>query len=523
MSTPQLEPYDEFTYYNYSYPQTHVDRLATIATLFGMKPAPVENCRVLELGCGDGSNLLPMAFDLRESRFFGIDRAAKPIARGKEMIDALQLGNLELQQMDLMSLAKDFGKFDYIISHGLYSWVPSDVRDRIMEICQSCLEPQGVAYISYNVYPGCRLREITREMMLFHTRDTKDPQQKVALSRAVAEWAADVQTKPSPYSTHLLETKDYLTKADDAVIYHDLIAEVNQPVYFHQFIGHAVRHGLQFLSEAEHFNVREYEFGDKIAQQLRNLGEQSILTEEQYLDFLGGRSFRQTLLCRHDVEIDRKFPPERIREFYLVSRARPTSSTLDFRSNEPEEFRAEDTRARTNFPLAKAALFYLGEIYPQAIRYDELLSQALRMLGTDAPSDQLDFENLSRTLAEFIFRTYGVGLVGFHLHLPKFTVIPGERPLASPLARLQAKRGTITTTLLGNNVKLEDSLGRQFLLLLDGSRDHAALVRDFGAVIESSIQQGDIAASDKTMLLHDLPEQIEQKLADLGKKGFLLA
>ena len=44
-----------------SFPQCHPDRLATLATLFGMKPAPPEHCRVLEIGCASGGNLIPLA------------------------------------------------------------------------------------------------------------------------------------------------------------------------------------------------------------------------------------------------------------------------------------------------------------------------------------------------------------------------------------------------------------------------------------------------------------------------------
>jgi len=172
MATPKLDPYDEFLYENYAYPQTHINRLATLAILLGMTPVPIENCRVLELACGDGSNLLPMAYAFPSSRFLGIDRAAKPIASGREIIERLGLKNLELRQFDLMDMAEESGEFDYIIAHGLYSWVPPPVRDRLLQLCRS----------------------------------------------------------------HLA-----------------LLAEVNQPVYFHQFIQHAGNHGLQFLAEAEHF------------------------------------------------------------------------------------------------------------------------------------------------------------------------------------------------------------------------------------------------------------------------------
>ena len=524
MATPQLDPYDEFPYDNYCYPQTHVDRLATLATLFGIKPAPVEHCRVLELACGDGANLLPMAYGLPESRFLGIDRASKPITSGTALIQALRLENLELRQMDLMRVTRDLGEFDYIIAHGLYSWVPANVRDRIMEICRSCLAPQGIAYISYNVYPGCRLREIIREMMLFHTREAKESGELVAQGRALTKWLADAQLKSSVYAGFLRETAENQAKANDGALYHDALAEVNEPLYFHQFMSHAKQHGLQFLCEAEHFNVREYEFAPEVIKQLQTLAEESVLTKEQYLDFLEGRSFRQSLLCHDEVKIDLSLGTEPIKEFYLSSPARRQSPDQDLRSSEREEFQVDrDASITTDFPLAKAAIYYLGEIYPRAIRFDELLDQAFQLLNSNSSLSNRDSDQ-TRQLADLILKAYGAGVVEFHLHLPRLAIVPGEHPLASPLARLQAQQGTITTTLLGNNVRIEDFLGLQFLLLLDGTRDRAALLKDFSEVINEHIQPGPDGNTDERMkLLQELPERLEQKLLDLGRRGFLLA
>jgi SAM-dependent methyltransferase len=522
MTTPRLDPYDEFIYNNYSYPQTHIDRLATLATFLGLKPAPPENARVLELACGDGSNLLPMAYGLPQSQFVGIDRAAKPIKKGQEAIEDLRLKNMKLWQRDLLTVTREeIGEFDYIIAHGLYSWVPEPVRDRLLEICSSSLKPQGVAYVSYNVYPGCRQREIIRDMMLFHTREVKDQRERVAQSRALIQWMAEAQAKTKAYSLLLQETKDFLDQSEDGAIHHDIIAEHNTPVYFYEFMTHAAEHGLQFLSEAEHFNVREYQYTAEVANELRSLARHSILTKEQYLDFLSGRSFRQTLLCHHDVAIEHTFEPQRIREFYLSSAAQPGSTNLDLNSDEPEKFHApEDASATTNFPLAKAALFYLGQIYPRAVRFDDLLAEAGGLLGPASPLNGAEGDQAERMLAELLIRIYGVGVVEFHLHVPQFTVVPGERPLASSLARFQARLGPMTTSLFGNNVRFEDFLGRQFLLLLDGTRDRAALLRDFREVIRSQ-PQADDAETDKVM--RDLPEQLEEKLLDLGRRGFLLA
>ena len=527
MVTLQVDAYDEFVYPNYAYPQTHPDRLASLARLFGMKPAPLENCRVLELGSGDGANLLPMALALPGSRFLGVDRAPQSIARGAAMIAVLQLNNLELKQLDLLAAPADLGQFDYIIAHGLYSWVPAAVQDRILEICRSCLAPQGVAYVSYNAYPGCHLREITREMALFHTKDVADPRQRVAQARALVKWVADAQTQSNAYHLFLREVHDRFAGKNDGAIYHDDLAEVNAPLYFHQFIKHAARYGLQFLSEAEYFDTQEYEFPPEVAQQLRLLAMQDVLAKEQYLDFLEGRSFRQTLLCHHEIEIDRTLRPERVRQFYIQSEARPLSAKVDVKSKTIEEFRGpKESVIATSLPLAKAAMLHLGRIYPRSARFDDLLAQAYQIMGASPSANDTEANEAAQTLAELIVKTYGAGVVALHLHEPDFVLVPGERPLASPLARLQARQGAIVTSLLGITVKFEDFLARQLLVILDGTKDRGALLREFRRLIESNIQTSsgtNETIAEQERFLQTLPQQLEEKIAELGRLGFLLA
>ncbi len=186
--------YDELPYPGGSYTQTHPDRLATLAILFGMTPAPVERCRVLELGCGDGGNLIPMAFALPKSSFFGVDLAGTAISRGLELIGQLGLANIRLHQVNLIDMgdmSADSARYDYIIAHGLYSWVPPDVRERILEICKSQLAPNGVAFVSYNAYPGGHLHDTVREMMRFHTRHVTDAREKVRQARELLEFLVE--------------------------------------------------------------------------------------------------------------------------------------------------------------------------------------------------------------------------------------------------------------------------------------------------------------------------------------------
>src|SRR5436190_7654189 len=151
---PESEtPYDVVMYPGRAYHEAHPDRLSTMAALYGMSPAPAARCRVLELGCGFGGNLIPMAYQYPESQFLGIDLSGRSIAHGQGIVAELGLKNLELKHGDVMEISAAAGEFDYILAHGVYAWVPDPVREKIMSIFKENLAPQGVAYVSYNCHP----------------------------------------------------------------------------------------------------------------------------------------------------------------------------------------------------------------------------------------------------------------------------------------------------------------------------------------------------------------------------------
>jgi SAM-dependent methyltransferase len=162
--------YDEVPYKSYPYRQSHPERLATIATLFGMSTRPIEKARVLEIGCAAGGNLIPMADRLPESEFIGVDFSKRQIADGQAVISEVGLKNVRLAHGDVRKLDTELGKFDYILSHGVYSWIPDDAQDALLAACGKHLAPQGVAYISYNTYPGWHMRGMIRDIMSYRAK-----------------------------------------------------------------------------------------------------------------------------------------------------------------------------------------------------------------------------------------------------------------------------------------------------------------------------------------------------------------
>src|SRR3954471_21234556 len=147
--------YDDVPYSNHPYAQTHPDRLATLAILHGVEPPDPYNARVMEVGCGAGGNLLAMAASAPGIHAVGVDLAREPIEEARRAAGAIPLTNAEFHRRDVRELTSaPFGRFGYIVAHGLYSWIPPDAQDALLAAIAAALEPSGVAYVSFNAHPG---------------------------------------------------------------------------------------------------------------------------------------------------------------------------------------------------------------------------------------------------------------------------------------------------------------------------------------------------------------------------------
>jgi methyltransferase-like protein len=422
---------------------------------------------VLEIGCGDGAHLIPIALTLPRSKCVGIDLAGIPIEKGRELARRLGLANLALRQFDLSDLDASFGEFDYIITHGLYSWLPPDIRDRLLVVCRSLLAPHGVVFVSYNTYPGGHLRQMVREMILFDAQGCADPAERIDRATRLLRFMADF----NPRSAGLREEVAEMLTFPPSALFHDDMAEVNQPVHFHEFARHAARHGLQFLAEAEFKAVGLAGLSAQHAETLRAMAGGDRVRQQQYLDFLRCRRFRQTLLCREEVSLSDEPSLDGVTRLWVASGVRPLSAAPDVSSDREEALQSlEGHTVRTNLPLAKAALVCLSRRWPAAAPFAELAEEVASQAssGPRAPAQ----------LAELLVGLCTSGLVEFHAAPSGFSRQAGETPRTFRLARLQAENGTRVTTLRHNSVELQDDLVRRLLLLADGTRDRSQLLSE---------------------------------------------
>jgi methyltransferase-like protein/SAM-dependent methyltransferase len=513
--------YDDVPYPSGLYPQTHPDRLATNAILFGMHPARVERSRVLELGCNDGTNLIAMAYASPESQFIGIDLAGQAIASGNEIIEELGLKNIVLRRVDLLELPAELGRFDYIIAHGLYSWVSQAVRDKLLAVCGAHLTESGVAFVSYNVYPGAHFRDLTRGMMRYHAAKFPGVDEKIVQARALLKALADAKEEPEPYHLVLQGELERAVARSDAALFHDDLNAINQPVYFHQFIEHAARHGLQYLSEAS-LRAMQVDSYPNVTAQLDNLDPADVVRREQYIDFLKCRRFRQTLLCRNGMTLDRSLSSKRLSGLRCAANLTPASGVVDIRSPSAEVFRnPTGAELQSDRPLVKAALARLAKVWPEFVGFEDLLNSSKTELGSGTGSDQ----KIREDLAGVLLQVHLAGYVEIHSYRAPFVTRVSERPTASALARLQLQKNLPLSTLRHQSIQVDGELSRDLIRLLDGTRNRGALLADLSDSIKSGsavVHGKDGPISDPTLALAQLSDGLEKNLTAIARLGLLI-
>jgi len=511
-----LTAYDVVAYPGHAYPQTHPTRLGAIAQLLGLAAAPAEQCRVLELACGDGANLIPMAIALPESRFVGVDLAASAIAAGRELIAELGLRNIELHAQDASALGSDFGQFDYVIAHGVYSWVPETVRDGLLATIQARLTNHGVGFVSFSAYPGAYFRQLARELMLFHTDPAEAPAARLGQGIDFLRFVRENHGSTTAYSATLDQELERITKAAPGYVLHDDFSENNDPVYFSAFAEHLAAHNLQYLADATFDFFFDRRLSGVVCDKIAKLSASNIVAEQQYLDMLRGTPFRQVLICHAEAEIDRHLDPKRFLSLQVNAWLAPTVPNPNVADESSVIFRTSDgTEVETSEPLAKALLAELAQTYPAPLRVQTLLDHALKRLGHEPRQEQDYAAHALGILKSTLLSGAATQLLSLWYGEQSGAQSAGERPLASPLARLQASRGESVTSLRHTTVRLTDAPARHLLVLMDGKRTRAQLLL---ALRERLLET---TPGVPTTELNQ--EDLEATLEGLARHGFVLA
>jgi SAM-dependent methyltransferase len=424
-----------------------------------------------------------MAYNLPDATFVGIDLSGRQIASAAERARDIGVRNLELRREAIEDFRSDDGLFDYIICHGLYSWVSDEAREGIFRVCAGQLSEHGVALVSFNTLPGWNLVRSVREMMRYHTREFDEPREKTSQARALLEFVNEAcGDDQSAYSMLVRSELKLLSEVDDAYLLHDHLAELNQPEYFHDFIRLARESGLEYLADSDLATMLPENLPDAIAVKLREIGD--IVRMEQYLDYVRGRRFRNTLLCRKDASIDRNLGGEALAGLRLTARLSPDSDLEERHLGSDVEvgFNVGNSRLSVRSRAVKTALKVLLDARPLSIPYGELMVEVAQACGQDADLLREESDD-EATLVRLVFASaLEIGVVP-----PQFTSRVSPRPLATRLARQQAGWGGSVVNQRHESIRLGPA-DRVILQRLDGQSD----LRDLICAVVARIEGGDL-------------------------------
>ena len=376
------EAYDAVPYASHPFPQSAPENLEAIAHLFGLAACPPAQARVLELGCASGGNLIPLAARYPGLQAVGIDLSTVQVQQGLQDIARTGLTNVTLKNMNLEAVDASLGQFDYIICHGVYSWVPPAVQTAILRIASENLAPNGVVYISYNTYPGWKAREIVRDAMLLRGADRATPAEQLSYARGMVEFLHDMARDGSVLKKTLEETMPTIQNGQDYYLIHEFLEACNAPCYLKDFVAAAGVQGLAYLGDAEPSTMFVSNYGDKVATPLLKECGNSQVMLEQYIDFIVNRQFRQTLLVKQSRAADVRYQLDHVR-------FRQMAYAAFFQGDEPITLAGGPVQCKAwrnvvvslHTPVRKALALTLNAHYPATLFHEELVAAVCSTLG----------------------------------------------------------------------------------------------------------------------------------------------
>ena len=472
--------YDQLPYRGKAYPYAHPERLAAVAKLFGVAAPDIRSARVLEIGCGDGFNVMSMAYQYPGSTFVGVDPAGQAILQGTLKASSLGLDNLTLVEGGAEDIDASNQRFDYIVVHGVYSWVSPDIQASIMQLIGTSLSDTGIAYVSYNTLPGWHVRAVARDLMLSVVDRKTPPEQQVAAAREVLSQFASGLSESSLHGEVIRATQELLSEHEDAYWFHDFLSPENHAYTVSEFVEQATEHGLQFLAEAELGDSMI----DKIPSQLRPVVEMEVdrLRREQLIDHLSNRSFRRTLLCRAHHTLTVGPDPANMGALHFAMKGYVDGDVDLTEGTEVSFIRRDGEHIVVDNSLVKAALGTLCAAQPASVPHDELMADAEARTGITID------ESLRSNLQQVLLFLHGSELIDILPSKRSVCLTVAERPQVCRLARWDAMQGEYPITNALHSASAVTPFEQLIIVLCDGTRT----VEDLIDVLTDAVNSGDI-------------------------------
>jgi SAM-dependent methyltransferase len=464
--------YDERPYTEHAYAETHPARVAAVARLGGWRAPPVASARILELGCARGGNLLPMAAGLPEATLVGIDASARQIDDARRIAVEAGLANVTFVRARFDEMQIDDRSFDYVICHGVLSWIPESERTALLARIARALRGDGVACVSFNVLPGWYDRLAARDWLRFAASSLGRPAEDAAGSLA---WlAAQMSPEQADARRRLGAVARRLEETGPVYAAHEYLAPEHHALLVSTFLAEASTAGLGYLGDAVPATTALDLLPDEARERARTLDPIAV---QQLVDFVRCTAFRRALLVRADAARSAKWSasdldPEPLRMLRVASRLRPTGPRDP--GHGQEAFGDGELVVQVADAAARRALHELARAAPRSLAFDDL---ARRSLGPDAPASAL------RALGSELFDLWlATGTLDLYDHDLAVRSEAGERPVACPVARWHALHGGVVTNRLHHEVLVPDAVVRWVLGRLDGTRTQRDLVREARAL-----------------------------------------
>ena len=518
--------YDKVPYDSHPFAQTAPEHLEALAFLFGLGAAAPAKARVLELGCAAGGNLIPFAARHPKAKVVGIDISAVQVKQGMEIVEHAGLKNIKLRTFDISKIDASFGQFDYIICHGVYSWVPEHVQQAILRVCSENLAPDGIAYISYNIYPGWKSREVVRDAMMLRGGPRDTPEEKLAYARGMLEFLDQHAAPGGVLKKTLEEGMPMVRDGNPSYLLHEYLEPFNAPCYFKEFVARSNAQGLAYLADAELHTMFVQNYGSQVVDPLiAECGNSQVLME-QYLDFLVNRTFRQSLFVKQAKASQIRYKLERQRfhslEFAGVFRCDDgTPITLDAREQLCNALR--DKKVTLRDPAQKAFAQVFDERYPSSVPVSALVVEVAKRTGqVEAAVEPVVMDMLEDLLITGALRLRRTPIATATTVSAMPTVLAALRN-AKQLELLSGATARITNQW--HEYAEMSAVQRSLMPLLDGMHGHAALADFLWAEARAKrlifFKDGQTVTDDQQM--QDFShEQLAFALEDLLRKGVLV-
>ncbi|WP_336153698.1 class I SAM-dependent methyltransferase [Fusobacterium polymorphum] len=358
--------YDEAPYKSKTFYYTQPGRQQMVLKLLGFKTPDLEKARVLEIGCSFGGNIIPFAVENPKAEVIGVDLSSVQIEEGNRIIEYLGLENIRLIHQNVLEFDKKFGKFDYIICHGVFSWVNEEVQRGILNVIKNHLSENGSAIVSYNTYPGWKNLEVARDVMLFRDEMLKNRGEQINEGNAVkyGRGAIEFLSQFSVLNEKIKAGITDITEKDDYYILHEYFEENNKPMYLYDFSKMLLEHDLIHVVDSDLMKTFP-NISEEIEQKLTAECGDDNIAKEQYYDFLLDRQFRVSVVThkanKEKINISKDIRIVDLKEINL--RGKYEKDKDGFYTIENNKIEDEEVNL---------ILGILSENYPNTITIDEL-------------------------------------------------------------------------------------------------------------------------------------------------------